>query len=235
MKNFVSKLKKINTVILSILLLFALGYIVTEVVKSARRSSRYNQNRNIEVIIPDEDGKTDEVVEYTIENPQHIKDVIIYQVTADKVLLGSTALDISSGSYSKIKGGSYGRTVNLLFYSQTKKTDFLLLKNDALIISHTYASRDDDIDFGITKNIYEIVTEDTNSDNKLNSEDRRDLYISNYDGSKLLKIGDNINGYNIVSRNTVVFNSRENNKNIYKIVNVSTMKVEDMFDVDEIF
>ncbi|HZK20433.1 MAG TPA: hypothetical protein VFC68_06900, partial [Treponemataceae bacterium] len=180
MKNILEKIKNVNAVIIFIaivgfLLFFIIGAIISFI---PRRSS------NVVRIVNKEDSQ--EIVQ-TVKFQTVIKDYIVFSHNSNS-LYRDKRVDLE---FSGLMEKSYNNTarVNFSFISMDTQKETLLLKNNALIISYKLCN---DMFLNnnktISKNIYAIVLSDSNQDQKLNADDRIDLFISDYNGLNIKNI-----------------------------------------------
>ena len=63
---------------------------------------------------------------------------------------------------------------------------------------------------------------DSNNDGFLNKHDKKDLLLSEYDGSKLTTVMENIEGYRIIENNSVLIYTATESDTLYYTFNVLT-------------
>ena len=157
----------------------------------------------------------------------HINDIFIIKVYADnivreEILHYSAPRSSSSDFYNQNKHA----LVNLIFAKEGKKS-YKLLKDDAYITSlnimknnQTVRKEYADSYFKLEKNIYTIVTHDTNNDDFLTSTDQRNFYISNYDGKQLKLILKDIVEYKLVDDNLVLITKKVKKEEQFYLFNI---------------
>lgn len=213
MKITISKIRDLNTVLLFLaitLSVFALivGFLISVIPR--------NINEGIKIV---NENKKNEHIQTTVYADK-LNDYIVFFLkskalslhdNSDKVLEFSK--EYSSRNSSKI--------VNIIFISLDTKEETKLLENDSLIVSHWFSNEKEQNRCKLSKNIYAIVSQDTNKDKTLSIEDSVDLYVSDYNGDKLKKIGSNIYSYNLIDNDMLLFKENKAEQNIYKIYSVS--------------
>ncbi|MBA6365832.1 hypothetical protein H4J42_18980, partial [Colwellia sp. BRX8-8] len=149
-----------------------------------------------------------------------IKDVHILEITSDQIveeqsysanadmMIVSSSLSLSSNA------------VNLMFTKAGEKNN-LLFENNALIVDFSPTqSRETEYRNILSKNIYSVVRQDTNKDGFLNQDDNKELLVSEYDGTKLKSVIDNIDGYQVISNDVVLLYTATDNDTFYYTFNV---------------
>ena len=93
----------------------------------------------------------------------------------------------------------YGRDsyVNMLFIAKNTFKKKLLFDKDLLIVHHKLANFNNRDGHYCSKNIFQVIKEDTNNNNKYDEEDRHDLYVSNYNGSEVRELIKDIDSWEI--------------------------------------
>ncbi|GGW64021.1 hypothetical protein [Alishewanella tabrizica] len=74
----------------------------------------------------------------------------------------------------------------------------------------------------LSKNIYSVAKYDSNNDGFLNQHDQKELLISEYDGSNLMSVMNDIRGYKVVDNDIVLIYSGSELDTSYFIFNVKT-------------
>ncbi|WP_444996437.1 hypothetical protein [Aliikangiella sp. IMCC44359] len=111
-------------------------------------------------------------------------------------------LHLYSGNYIE------RNTVNLLFVSESG-TKLKLFENDRLITDIQSARFNKDNSYILNKNLYSVVSQDSNSDGFLNKKDQVDLYVSDYNGQNLKLIFENINELETIGDNKLLVTADE--------------------------
>ena len=110
--------------------------------------------------------------------------------------------------------------VNLMF-TKTGEKNKVLFKNNGLIVGFSPVQlKETSYQSVLSKNIYSVVQNDTNKDGFLNSDDQKELLVSEYDGSGLKSIMDNIEGYQLISNNTALIYTKPESETLYYIFDV---------------
>ena len=135
-----------------------------------------------------------------------IRDAFIIEVTSDMVFVEeqdvyNTAMIDYSSPFTLSSNA-----VNLIISKVEGKKTKLFKEN--LLISDFYPIRSNETDrtFDLSKNIFLVVKQDTNSDGFLNSKDKKELLISDYDGSNLMSVISNISTHQIIDNDVILLN-----------------------------
>ena len=106
-------------------------------------------------------------------------------------------------------------------FTKTGQKNKVLFKNNGLIVGFSPVQlKETSYQSVLSKNIYSVVQNDTNKDGFLNSEDKKELFVSEYDGSGLKSIMDNIEGYQLISNNTALIYTKAESETLYYIFDV---------------
>lgn len=224
MKKIINFLRNINTFFISVILIITLGYLSIELISDLNRNSRSWDG--VEVIEP-QDLDNETIITRSFVNPEKNGQIIMYEVITDKIIKFDEALfnkSMISSSYSKSNGN---RVVNILFHNIETSKSKLLLPKDSLITN--YILSDQKTIFSLSRNIYLIVTKDTNDDNYFTADDSKDLYVSDYDGSNLLKLAEDINSFRVIQDNELVFYT-VSKPNMHYYYNTNNKEVKLLFD-----
>jgi len=165
----------------------------------------------------------------------YIKDVFIIKVHADNItskkVLHYSAPRLSSMNYYS---DNEHALVNLIFTKEDEGNN-KLLKNDAYIVSFNLVTDNKikpnpyrDNNFKLEKNIYVIVSNDTNKDNFLSTKDQQDFYVSNYDGKQIKLVLKDILKYKVVEDNLVLITKKVNKKEHFYLFNVLTSNLKEL-------
>ncbi len=164
---------------------------------------------------------------------KHIKDVYIIKVQADtimrkEILYYASPRLASVSNYDQ----SEHALVNLIFSKEDKKS-YKLLVQDAYIISFGIASDGSTASgkyglnhFKLEKNIYEIVSNDTNGDELLSTKDKKDFYITNYDGKQMKSILKDISNYELIADNLVLITKKVDKQKQFYLFDVTQEKLK---------
>jgi hypothetical protein len=162
-----------------------------------------------------------------------LRDTFVFSLESNAVSENTVmALQKSVSSYERSPGGK--EIVNFYFVSDKTKGETKLFDNDIYIASWQFINDSKANGFILDKNVYAIVSKDSNEDKKLTVDDAIDLYTSDYNGLNLKEIGKNVYRYQVINDNTVLFSEVNNNKEIYKTWNIKNNKIEVIKTIDEI-
>ena len=162
-----------------------------------------------------------------------IKDVYVFKVTADT---SSNSKDNnkkgkrSSSSYSR--GYNNSKIVNILFVKEQGESHKLLDEN-RLILATTYTQDEKDNTRGhfiLDKNLYTIVETDSNQDGFLTAEDKKNLYISDYNGQNMHLIMNDITNFSLVGEDEILI-AKDNDE--YTIYNSKSRKISQLLKQTE--
>ena len=155
-----------------------------------------------------------------------IKDVHIFEITSDRVIqeqpYGSSAERIVISSSFDLSENA----VNLMF-SKIGEQRKLLFEKNALIVEFS-PSRDKQTQYEeiLSKNVYLVAKYDSNNDGFLNRNDNKELLVSEYDGSNLTSVMDDIKDYEVVDNDLVLIYSASDTDTLYFIFNIRTGELQ---------
>jgi len=200
----------------------------------------------IEVIARQNSLKINENVKLS-NNIKIIKDYYIFEILNSKVINDNSYKIRQNNnelkSYSGFDGdvppaynsGLRDQTVNLLFVSNKTNEKTILFNNNILLADIYYYNLDNiNSTYKVSKNIYEIISEDTNNDKFMDALDRKDLYVSDYNGKKLSLILKNILNYNVVADNLILIKIIERNNMKFYIYNLIDNNLKEILNSNEI-
>lgn len=182
----------------------------------------------VQVINSDDTSAIERKVKLEKQYVGLIKDVHIFEITSNAVVQehpysASVERLVISSSYDLSNNA-----VNLMFtkLGQQRK---LLLENNALVVEFS-PSRDKQTEYEktLSKNIYSVAKYDSNNDGFLDQNDKKELLVSEYDGSNLTSIMDDINGYEIVDNDTVLIHRTLEQDTLYFILDVKTGELQQL-------
>lgn len=233
MKISVEKMKQVNTVftfVFFILIsLFIAGSLVYAAVDFLGNLSP-SHDRGVD-IIENIDTEAEESV-YSTEFVSAVKDVYVFAKKGGAVSFGIDKAAVKAAGYSVYSDYSPADEIlNFYFVPKTTQQTKALFDRDALIVSYEFAREENENTlYGfLPKNIYVAVLTDTDGDKKLTSKDNTALYVSEYDGSGLKKISDDIFSYELVADTGLLFCEYENGRCIYKCYNMTDDTVKTVF------
>jgi len=206
--GFIEKSNKILLFIAAIIVIFAIG----KDVFSGFFKKDYSEPK-VQVI--DHRNAHKEKPKLEKKYVGQIKDVHILEVTSDKIIeeqsynlnaemmVVSSSLNLSSNA------------VNLMFTKPGEK-NHLLFENNALIVDFSPTqSKETDYRHILSKNIYSVARKDTNKDGFLNQNDMKELLVSEYDGSNLKSVMNNIEGYQVIKNEMLLIYTNTKSETLY--------------------
>ena len=215
--NFIEKSNKVLLFIAAIFVIVAIG-------KNILRdlSSKDYSEPKVQVIKHDDTQKEKQKVKLEKRYVGKIKEVHLLEVTSDQIIEeqyfseNSNMITVSSSlSLSR-------NAVNLMFTKIGEKNN-LLFESNALIVEFSPTQeKETQYQKILNKNLYSVAKSDSNNDGFLNEHDKKDLLISEYDGSKLTSIMDNIEGYRVIENNSVLIYTATESDTLYYTFNVLT-------------
>ena len=169
-----------------------------------------------------------------------VKDVLIFKLRSDTIdrrgslgsdddVLSDAMCDVSAeecGSYSPVS------IVNLLFIHMSGESH-KLFKSDRLISSMDFYCYQQDNEqtysgysrYSLDKNLYITVDEDSNGDGFLSKDDQQDLYASDYDGTNLELIMEDISEYKVIDDNEVMILRKNGKTEDFYLYNAESNKL----------
>ena len=210
--NFIEKSNQVLLFIAAIVVIFAIGKsLISGLFKSGCSAPK------VQVI--EHSAAFDEEPKLQKNYIGQIKDVHILEITSDKIInqkpyrANAEIIVTSALSLSR-------NAVNLMF-TKTGEKNKVLFKNNGLIVGFSPVQlKETSYQSVLSKNIYSVVQNDTNKDGFLNSDDQKELLVSEYDGSGLKSIMDNIEGYQLISNNTALIYTKPESETLYYIFDV---------------
>ena len=210
--NFIEKANKVLLFIAALVVIFAIGKsLISDLFKSGYSAPK------VQVI--EHSAALDEEPKLQKNYIGQIKDVHILEITSDKIVnqkpySANAEIIVSSAlSFSR-------NAVNLMFTKAGEKNK-VLFKNNVLIVGFSPVQlKETGYQSVLSKNIYSVVRNDTNKNGFLNSDDQKELLVSEYDGSGLKSIMDNIEGYQLISNNTALIYTKPESETLYYIFDV---------------
>ena len=213
--SFIEKSNKILLFIAAIIVIIAIG---KNIISDLLRKD-YSEPK-VQVIDHNDALEEDQQPKLEKRYVGQIKDVHILEITSDKIVeeqsySANTNMMIVSATLSLSSNA-----VNLMFTKAGEKNN-LLFENNALIVDFTPTqSRETEYRNILSKNIYSVARQDTNKDGFLNQDDNKEFLVSEYDGTKLKSVMDNIAGYQVISNDLVLLNAATDSDMFYYTFNV---------------
>ena len=136
---------------------------------------------------------------------------------------------VASQKYDRLYYSKSASSIrNYLFFNPSDTSSRWLLESNHWLINAKhpiYKNFSDDEASVINRYVYEIVKKDTNGDEKLNHDDLKTIYISNYDGTNLIIVieaTDDVMGiHQIDDQSTIIFHRQDGNAQAFIIDNMS--------------
>ncbi len=237
MKINIEKLRNINTVFLFIFgLLLITGICIFAVRELIDNYTRKQEERAV-YIVENEETPT----AYFTEFVAAVKDMYVFAKTGTKITFAKQGMKSSTWSAQGYSGvySDYSEPeeiINFYFVSSKDKQKRTLFKNDMMVLLYefvrdAYSEKENNL-FASVKNIYVTVPADTDGDEKLSEEDDTALYVSEYDGSGLKKVSDNIFNCRFIADNTILFCEYMEGHCIYKRYDIIDDKTEIVFTAE---
>ncbi len=161
---------------------------------------------------------SEEKIEQYIHFEEKIDDVFIFSVKSSGIradeIIGSGDNMKQSSSFSNSAGRYYSGDgiVNLLFVKDENNEKKLF---DSNVFIYKYILKNTNEYTTTCRNVYAVVTKDTNNDKTLSSSDNISLFISEYDGSQLTEISKSITSFRIVDKNQFLYTEYDGKKLSY--------------------
>jgi hypothetical protein len=169
--------------------------------------------------------------------PIVVNDYLVFDITNNKIVENTypayNGPEASPGGAGQPEGG-YGRgpgpdqnrsIVNMLFVKNDGSITRTLFKENCLILSRRMASYripgPNQLQNVLPKNIYLVVTTDTNGNGRLDMNDSKVLFVSDYDGTDLTKVMESIENYFPIDSNRLLIlqkNQQETQYYTYDLV-----------------
>jgi hypothetical protein len=178
--NFIEKSNKVLLFLAAIFVIIAIG---KNIISDLLRKD-YSEPK-VQVIDHDDALKEEQKPKLEKRYVGQIKDVHILEITSDKIIEEQS---FSANAEMMIVSSPFSlssNVVNLMFTKEGEKNN-LLFENNALIVEFSPTQeKEAEYQNTLSKNIYSVARQDTNKDGYLNQYDKKELLISEYDGTKL--------------------------------------------------
>jgi len=174
--------------------------------------------------IVDSDSTADKPIKYKKSFVKKMEDIYIFRISSNR-LLSSNSNSGTKVEYFNMFSGSNDyddfETVNFMFASTDNKPR-LLLESNALILNYELMNFEPlaasyGRQFKTSKHLFTVVLNDDNQDNVLDKKDKIKLVASNYNGTDIITIADDINGYEIVDDNLLLLTQIKEGETINRI------------------
>ena len=208
------KKKLMNFIATSNQVVFFLGSIIViafVVVNAIHDWTRSWSPSGVEVVSTKNGTNEPPNMEYTKSYFRTIKDIHIIKVFSEKIYLEEQKA--SSGLYNLYSGDYVERHIVNLIFSDESGSSSKLFSNDRLItrIKPAHFNKDNS-EFLLNKNIYFVVSADSNNDGLLNYKDHVELYSSEYDGSELKLLFEDVEDSEQIDHNRLLVTVNERDK-----------------------
>lgn len=241
-KSVFDLIRYANHVLFLGLLLVLFGSLIMKQINSYQRQKqneqRYEQMRNAPGL-PIENGATasessesqqlkaiDEPPDYRLELLQQVEDVYVFQIINDQI---DTRVEHQNTPPRQSDSLRRGYTLNFadverqhmvnLMFSRESQPSRMLLPQDALIYD-VKLKRNIERYHKQSLNIYMIMTDDSNGDDRLGLGDRIDLYSSEYDGSKLRLAMQDIESYKLIDDDRLLVTRQQDQQQIFYLLDL---------------
>lgn len=218
--DFIEKSNKVLLFVAAIIVIIAVG---ESIIRDVFRND-YSEPK-VQVIDHRDTDKDEQKPKLEKRYVGQIKDVYIFEITSDKIVeeqpySSSAEMMIVSSSLSLSSNA-----VNLMFTKAGEKNHLLFEKNVLIVEFSPIQLKETEYRNILSKNIYSVAKADTNKDGFLNQHDKKELLVSEYDGSKLKSVMDNIEGYQIISNDMILVYIKESSEMRYHTFNVLTSEL----------
>jgi hypothetical protein len=215
--NFIEKSNKVLLFIAAIFVIIAIG---KNVVRDLF-SKDYTEPK-VQVIKQDDTQKENQKINLEKRYVGKIKDVHLLEVTSDRIIEEQS---FSANANMIVVSSSLGlssNAVNLMFTKVGEKNNLLFERNALIVEFSPTQINETQYQKSLNKNLYSVAKLDSNNDGFLNKHDKKDLLLSEYDGSKLTTVMENIEGYRIIENNSVLIYTATESDTLYYTFNVLT-------------
>ena len=226
MFNIIGKINQVVLLLAGLLVIFMLG---KELIDKLKPRPPYERPK----VAIEQPKNKEEIVEVKIETNflLKVKDVYVFSLESDTIDPTKSRYADERVAEFRMPSRSYSRDqmINMVFLKEDgNKT--VLLDRDALI-GEFYPAKFESNDMGdvFTSNVYHIATEDSNTDGYLSEKDNFSIYVSNYDGSGLKKVIDNVIRSFVLKDNTLIIRTGTKYKSqyyIYDLLNDSLVELD---------
>lgn len=211
-----------------VLLFFAAIFVIIVVCKNVLEDIMRKDYSppTVQVIKSDDTKAIEQKVKLEKQYVGLISDVHIFEITSDKVVQEQS---YSSSAERIVISYSFGlseNAVNLMFTKIGEQRKLLFEKNTLIVEFSPRRDKQTQYDKILSKNIYSVVKYDTNNDGLLNYHDKKELLVSEYDGSNLTPVMDDIKGYKVVDDDLVLIYSASDTDTLYFIFNIITGELQ---------
>lgn len=226
MKKFLAFVSTANQLLIFLAVLLFIFMIGKDLISDILKPSY--EKPKIKIIGNSDDVKDVVEVKYLTTFDKEILDTYIFDISSDSITiksgpeLGGSTLNMFSGGARK----TYQK-VNLLFVPKSGSS-YLLMKNNAYITKTSYyrVSKDKDrYNKNLSKNIYLVISKDTDADGFLSRDDMADLYVSDYNGKNLNIVLKGVESYKPIKDDLIMIEVRGKSDMVFYTYDLLTKKL----------
>lgn len=246
MNKFIKTLVIINGIIIPIVILTVFFILMKEVILSPTHQSDSNDGINIKNKKVNESGDTLLIQGIDYYEPKPIYNSTNYYIAIEpKTYEQPEIIDRSSSDLSRVPAlkSSHNSYLNYIFLDKNFNCIGNLVNKKASIISLSPSEYyTEKLDTTIKNIAYLISYSDSNNDGLLNGLDKHDLYISNLNGSNLIKVTNDLEIVDIsfINNNSellITFKDNDGKKDEYKhkrfaVYNISQNRLRILTTID---
>ena len=159
-------------------------------------------------------------VEYRIFFKEDIMDVFVFEISANAIETKKKGTVVNMFEYY----GDKFETVNLLFAPKSGES-YNLMENNAYIISASFYKSGENSYQKLSKNLYLIVSDDTNGDGFLSTKDSADLFMSDYNGKNMSVVLKGVETFDVIQDDLLLIEKKSEGKKLFYTFNVLTKKL----------
>ena len=228
MKISIEKIRNCNSIIQFLILIFICVLIVVQCIVFIVKQIYRNQNSGIQIVT--KESKVE--IKQSIKYDTLLRDTYVFSLESNAISINNNIL-LQRSAKSCEYSYRNKRIVNFFFVSAQSKKETRLFDKDILIESHKFINDNKNNGYLLDKNIYAVAEQDTNEDQRLTIDDTICLYISDYNGLNLKKIGNNVYRYQIINDNLILFSEVIENKEVFRAWDINTEKNEIIKTINE--
>lgn len=146
-------------------------------------------------------------INYRTNYRRQVKDVLIFAISSnaiENIPEEKTSKTLNMFSEFSPKSQSKFQTVNYLFVPKTGPSYLLMSKDTYIRNTSFYSNPKKRNGYKRLKNIFLLVTNDTNSDGYLSKKDSADLYVSDYNGKNMYLVIKDVEDYDLMNDNLLM-------------------------------
>lgn len=212
-----SFVQKANQYLLFIAAIIVIATVANNLAKDIFRK-KYKEPQ-VQLIDPSTEEQKPEELVFNMRFVSKLKDVHIFEITTDALFVEDLSDYDGTEQHMIISAGPLGlssNTVNLLFSKVGEKSKVLLNTNGVITGFTPFNEIATEYQPKLSKNLYTIAENDSNSDGILDDKDATALYVSEYDGTNLQRVLDDIENFQVIEDdNLIIRKQKENNTEFY--------------------